>query len=89
MAFYHDPENRRFVLPLEEGIAYVSYTEREGVLRLVYSEVPEEQRGQGIGRKLVTLTMDYIQERGWKAEPVCSYIRIVAQRNPAWRDVLV
>lgn len=88
-ALYHDQENRKFILPLEEGEAFITYREREGVLHLVYSEVPPEQRGGGIGRELVSKTMEYMKERGWKAVPVCGYIRMVATRNPEWAQVLV
>lgn len=84
----HDKEAKRFRLPLENAEAFVEYSEKEGVLRLLYAETPFELRGQGIGRELVEKTFDYIQKNELKAEAVCSFIRSVHRSSNKWDDCI-
>ena len=96
----HDKENRKFILPLEDGEqAIVSYSlEGEKLLPpsrfrlndrlLVYSEVPGHLRGQSIGKELVEKTFDKIASEGLKAKAICSYIVLVAMRNNKWNGTI-
>jgi predicted GNAT family acetyltransferase len=56
---------------------------------LWHSEVPLSQRGKGIGRNLVTNTFKYLQDNNLKAEISCSYINMVAMRNPEYRSIFI
>lgn len=85
----HDKENRKFILPLEDGEqAIVSYSLEGEKLLLVYSEVPGHLRGQSIGKELVEKTFDKIASEGLKAKAICSYIVLVAMRNNKWNGTI-
>lgn len=85
----HDKALGSYILDLENGYsARVDY-EREGEhLRLVYSEVPAQLRGSGVGKTLVEDTFAMLTEEGFTATAVCSYVRLIAQRSAKWRDII-
>ena len=86
----HDLENKRFVLKFENNlIASVQYTIDSCIgMRLIYSEVPSELRGKGIGKELVLKTFEKLSNEGYEATAVCSYIRAIAMRDPKWSTVI-
>lgn len=43
------------------------YVLRDGKMYLTHSEVPGELRGQGIGKRMLENTFEYIQEHNIKA----------------------
>jgi predicted GNAT family acetyltransferase len=53
------------------------------ILRIEYVEVAPELRGTGLGRKLVQAAVDWAKETDQKVVPICSYARMVIQRDPA------
>ncbi len=88
MPIKHDIENQRFILEVSGKEAIVDYRMRSGVMHLIYSEVPAELRGKGIGRKLVEATFDKLTEDGFKAVADCRFIRSVARRSEKWNSVI-
>lgn len=85
MKIIHQEEQNRYVLPLENGLeAYVSYQKKGNILHLVYSEVPSEMRGKGVGKKLIIQTFEKLTEEGYQAIAGCSYIKAIANRDPKW-----
>jgi predicted GNAT family acetyltransferase len=59
-----------------------------GVLRIEYVEVSPELRGSGMGRQLVEAAVAWAKETEMKIVPICSYARLVMQRDPAMSAVL-
>ena len=88
LTFIHDAEKHQFRLMMGDEFALIDYTIREGRWYLVHSEVPYDLRGQGIGKVLVEKTFEYIEAHQIDAVAVCSYIKLVAQRSPKWRNVI-
>lgn len=85
----HDKANQQFILELENDLqAVVNYVMENDMMRLVYSKVPSELQGQGIGKVLVEKTFQQLTDEGYKATAVCSYIRIVAMRSEKWREII-
>ena len=74
----HRSEQSRIELTVNDEISLIDYVDRSGVFYLTHSEVPYEMRGKGVGKVLVTKTLEYLQEQGIKYVPVCSYIKRVA-----------
>ncbi|SFT76901.1 hypothetical protein SAMN05216474_2294 [Lishizhenia tianjinensis] len=85
----HDKAAKKFVLKVNDGgEAFIDYQEKDGVLHLVYSEVPEVYRGKGIGKELVLKTFDLLTKEGYKAKAVCGYVNAVRQRSEDWKDII-
>lgn len=85
----HDEENKQFILPLENDlVAIVSYTLDDKMMRLDYSEVPYELRGQGVGKELIEKTFQALTDDGFEAIAICSYIRSVAMRSSKWSKII-
>ncbi len=53
-----------------------------------HTEVSDELRGQGVGRKLLTAYVEWARETGTKITPTCPYARSVFEKDPSIRDVL-
>lgn len=85
---YHDEDLQEFILSLGEQKAFISYYIKDETLYLAHSEVPSELRGRNIGKQLVDQTFAYIQEQGLKAVALCSYIKLIRDRNSTWRNLI-
>lgn len=88
MEFTHDTKNNRFTLDVNGAIAKVDYTLKNDKMYLVYSEVPYNLRGQGIGKILVEKTFEHLTKEGYKAVAVCGYIKLVASRSEKWKHII-
>lgn len=84
----HDKENQRFTLDINGELAKVDYKIRDGKMYLVYSEVPYNLRGQGIGKVLVEKTFEKLTEENYTAVAVCSYIKAVKNRSEHWNGII-
>jgi len=86
--FVHDKANHQFILHFEGGEAFVDYHLSDGTYYLTHAEVPASVRGKGIGKQLVEKTFDYIDQHQLKAKAICSYIRLIRQRNTKWHNII-
>lgn len=85
----HDKANRQFILHLDNDLqATVSYTLNDRHMDLVYSEVPNSLRGQGVGKELVEKTFQKLTDEGYEATAICGYIRAIARRSPKWSEII-
>ena len=57
----HESSSCRFLLPLESNeVAYIQYRiQDDGVWECYHTEVPESQRGQGLGGVLAKVKISY------------------------------
>ena len=82
----HSPNKQLLTLALNDNdVAFIEYQLKNEVYYLTHSEVPTNLRGQGIGRKLVQKTFDYLKLNNLQAKAICTYIRKVVGRNPEWQ----
>lgn len=88
MKVQHQSDKNRFTMNMEGGQAKVEYEMRDGTMYLVYSEVPPELRGQGIGKQLVEKTFEKLTKEGYKAVAVCSYVKSVARNSEKWNSII-
>ena len=87
--FMHDKENNRFILQLQNQMeASLDYTLQGNNMRLVYSEVPLDLRGRGIGKELVERSFEQLTDEGFTATAICSYIRAVAKGSSKWKTII-
>ena len=85
----HDENQQRYILKIENNHeAYVSYELNGDQMKLVFSFVPNELRGQGIGKELVERTFAKLTDEGYFAVAVCSYIKKTAINSSKWKQII-
>lgn len=60
----------------------------DGLIIIDHTEVSDELRGQGIGRKLLDVVVKLARTQGKKILPLCPYAKNVFGKDLAIRDVL-
>jgi predicted GNAT family acetyltransferase len=73
---------KRLELPIEERVAFLTYTDHDGVLTLVHTEVPEELGGRGLGGILVQAAIDKATASGEAVHLVCQFAATWVERHP-------
>lgn len=79
----------RFELEVDGHIAFISYENQGGVLKLLHTESPQELAGRGVGSALVEKTLNYIKEHNLKLQPLCPFVHAYIKRNPEWQTYVV
>ena len=59
-----------------------------GLVIISHTEVGEELRGQGVGRRLLDRVVDYARKNDIKILPLCPYAKSVFDKDPTLKDVL-
>lgn len=80
-------DDNRFELRTGDRVSFIEFREQNGVYNLIHTEVPPELSGQGIGKKLVTATLDYLRSEGKTAIGSCPFVARFFERNPDYADV--
>lgn len=88
MEVKHDKNKHQFSMEVDGEMATVDYELKDNKMFLVYSEVPFNLRGQGIGKVLVEKTFEKLTEEGYKAVAVCGYIKSVARNSEKWKEII-
>lgn len=84
-----DERESKFVADLEHGQAYVAYNELpDGRLDLRSTWVPPEERGRGVGERLVLHALDRAREAGRRVIPTCPFVGWVVERHPEYGELL-
>jgi predicted GNAT family acetyltransferase len=84
----HDVAAGRFEADVDGGVAHADYHLRDGVMHIVYTEVPAVARGRGIAAAVVAAALAHAREQGLKVQPMCSYVRAYMRRHPEAADLL-
>jgi predicted GNAT family acetyltransferase len=73
-----------FVLRIDgERRGFLEFTRPDvGVLHIDYVEVSPELRGRGFGRQLVEKAVAFAKDTTLRVVPICSYARVVIDRDP-------
>lgn len=84
----HDPAACRFEVRTEAGIGLLTYLERDAVLEILHTEVPDSAEGQGYGAALAVAALDFARQEGKRVIPSCPFVAAYIQRHPAYEDLL-
>ena len=92
MEIQHRDNNKTGMFFLEkEGkkVAELIYT-WSGNDRIIieHTQVDDILKGKGLGKELVTKTVEFAREKGIKIVPICSFAKSVFDRTKAYEDVL-
>jgi predicted GNAT family acetyltransferase len=89
MSVTHEPDRRRFVLPVSGGDASVEYAlVGPRTLDLRHTFVPEVDRGRGVAASLVEQVFRYARDHELKVIATCPFVRAWVEEHPEYRDVV-
>lgn len=81
----HNPEQKRFELPIGDHLALVEYIPAGTNIVFTHTEVPPALEGQGVGSRLAKHALDYAVENGLKIQPLCPFIAAYIRRHPEYQ----
>jgi uncharacterized protein len=84
---YNEAE-QSFELIVEGTRAFIDFKKKANIISLIHTEVPEDIRGKGVAGSMVEKTFNYLEERGMRLVPTCSYVRYYLSRYPEWNRLL-
>lgn len=84
----HEPENDRFVTRIDGRESRIEYAERGDILDLVSTFVHPDDRGRGVGERLVKRALEYAREHDRTVIPTCWFVGTVLERHPEYRDLV-
>lgn len=83
-------QKKRFELQIEEETAFIEYIQtKNNVIYLTHTEVPRSLEGKGLGSLIVSKTLEYIKENGFKMAPLCPFVAAYLKRHPGKADNLL
>lgn len=88
MELINNAERGAFELPVQDGVAFISYKANGDVFSLMHTEVPEELEGQGIGTALIEQTFHYLEANNLRMVPRCAFVMTYLKRHPKWNRLL-
>jgi uncharacterized protein len=79
-----------FVLRIDgERSGFLEFTRPDvGVMRIEYVEVAPHLRGMGLGLQLVRKAVAFAKDASLRVVPICSYARVVIERDPSLSAVM-
>ncbi|WP_020531760.1 GNAT family N-acetyltransferase [Flexithrix dorotheae] len=92
MKIVHEVEGQKgkfFIKPEYETLAEMTYSKAGTRMIIIdHTEVSEELKGQGIGKKLVYEAVEWARKNNMKIIPLCPFAKSVFQKEKEIRDVL-
>lgn len=92
MEFKHvELSNKGAIRAIEDDIQYgeIIYSKMGATeISVDYTEVEPISKGKGVGKQLVHEIVALARDRGWKVQPICSFVKSILTKNPDYEDVL-
>lgn len=81
-------ESRRYEGFLDgEQVGFADYRERDDVVVLPHTVVPEQYGGRGFAGQIVRFALDDIRAGGKKVVPSCPYVDAWIDKHPEYADL--
>jgi predicted GNAT family acetyltransferase len=69
-------------------VGTLAYSDREGKLYLIHTEVPKQLEGHGYAGALAKTALEYAKEQGLEVVPFCPFVRAYLQRHPEYASLV-
>jgi uncharacterized protein len=78
-----NPDLHRYELYVGDDLAgQIAYSQRNGAVTLIHTEVDPAFKGQGLGDTIIAAALADLDERGLRMIPVCPFVRSYLERHP-------
>jgi predicted GNAT family acetyltransferase len=84
----NNEEAQQFETTVDGHRAVLTYSESDGKLYLLHTEVADELEGRGVGSALVRAAAEYARERKIGLVPFCSFARAWLGRHHEYADLV-
>jgi predicted GNAT family acetyltransferase len=84
----HKADENRFVIQLEDSIAFLSYQVSNDDMIFLHTETPPQHEGKGIGSSLVQAGLEYAKAHFYRVVPLCSFTAAYISRHPEYQPLL-
>ncbi|MGY5350981.1 GNAT family N-acetyltransferase [Wenyingzhuangia sp. IMCC45533] len=81
MDLINDIQNNQFYIIVENHKCWIDYRIDGNDIFLMYTKVPSELQGKGIGKVLVKKTIKNIKEQKLNIIPLCGYIQHIISKT--------
>jgi hypothetical protein len=88
MNVINNKEEGQFELRMEDQVARIIYEIKGHKIYLFSTQVPESLSGKGVGSRLLTGSLELIEQMDLKVVPVCSFIQGWFMKHPEKRIML-
>lgn len=78
----------QFEIVDDGGVATLAYSERDGKLYLIHTEVPKPLEGRGYASALAKTALEYAKENELSVVPYCPFVRAYLQRHPEYASLV-
>jgi predicted GNAT family acetyltransferase len=76
-------QKKRFELHQGDEIVFIEYIQNNNnIIFLTHTEVPGPLEGKGLGGIIVSKTLNFIKEKGFKMAPLCPFVAAYLKRHP-------
>lgn len=85
----NEKNGRAYVSDVQAGGGEMTFSKAGDALIIIdHTEVSDELRGQGVGRKLFDKVIEKARAENWKVMPLCPYAASVFKKDKSVHDVL-
>ena len=78
----------QFEILTDGRVATLAYSERDGKLYLIHTEVPKQLEGRGYASALAKTALEYARQNQLTAVPHCPFVRAYLQRHPEYATLV-
>lgn len=78
----------QFEIHEADRVATLAYSQRDGKLYLIHTEVPKPLEGRGYASALAKSALDYAKENQLTVVPYCPFVRAYLQRHPEYAPLV-
>ena len=74
---------QRFELGEGDEIPFIEFIQNnQNIIFLTHTEVPQSLEGNGLGSLIVSKTLEYIHNKGFKMAPLCPFVAAYLKKHP-------
>lgn len=78
----------QFEILVDGKVATLAYSERDGKLYLIHTEVPKPLEGRGYASALARTALEYAKQSQLTVVPYCRFVRAYLQRHPEYATLV-